>query len=77
VAVVDRSLAEVPLKLLVVARLEVGETVWRVVLQAVVKLKLGENLKAENFDFYLLNNCNNGVYSFRKFNCTLIPTWGI
>jgi hypothetical protein len=46
VAVVGRSLAEVPLKLLVIARLEVGENVWRVVLQAVVKLKMRENLKA-------------------------------
>ena len=40
VAAVGRSLAEVPLKLLVIARLEVGENVWRVVLQAVVKLKV-------------------------------------
>ena len=42
VAAVGRSLAEVPLKLLVIARLEVGENVLRVVLQAVVKLKRRE-----------------------------------
>jgi len=42
VAAVGRSLAEVPLKLLVIARLEVRENVLRVVLQAVVKLKRRE-----------------------------------